>query len=164
MKRYLFIIPVLLQALSCNTLYEKNMPRENNVAVRYINLKAVYNVVLNKNVEAVSIGNEILKIKADITDLKEKISLDNEKDEQVLQKIQKLTEEMQVLEAKEDALKAVIYKRIDRAIKKVARGQDVDFILSIGEGLVHAKKKYDITDAVIQELARADVRTEPVSR
>jgi Skp family chaperone for outer membrane proteins len=132
--------------------------------IRYMNLKAVYNFILNKNRDALDVKK---KLDSKITRMKE---VERELEEPatdhvaLLDEYRQLAVELSGLKGRSKYYKAKILNQIERAVKNVAKSVKADFIYNIGDELIYAKKEYDVTEDIIREIARLDERKSPEAR
>ncbi|MFC1670786.1 OmpH family outer membrane protein, partial [Spirochaetota bacterium] len=61
-------------------------------------------------------------------------------------------------------IKTTLLNKINTAVKRVAKKIEADFILNLGDGVVFARKKYDLTEEIIREILKLERRKSPVSR
>ncbi len=151
-------------SLSCSYFTKKEPGDGKGVVVRYMNLKAVYSFVLNRNRDAMEV-----KKKADlkIARLKE---LDRDLDEpgtdhiSLLDEYRQIRSEIDSLRSSSKSYKTKILNQINRAVKNVAAKAKTDLIFNIGDELIYAKTEYDITDEIIREIIRLEERRAPEAR
>ena len=132
--------------------------------IRYMNLKSVYNFVLNKNRDAVEVKK---KMDAKMTRMKE---VERELDEPatdhvaLLDEYRTLVVELSDLKGRSKYYKTKILSQIDRAVKNVAKTVKADFVYNLGDELIYAKKEYDVTEDIIREIVRLEERRAPEAR
>ncbi|MBN1495738.1 MAG: OmpH family outer membrane protein [Spirochaetes bacterium] len=161
-KRVIMLVAVLAILPSCSYFKKKGEPVPP--VIRYINLKAVYNFVLNKNRDALDVKK---KLDAKITRLKEiESGLDDPATDHValLDEYRAVSTEIAELRGRSRYYKGKILAQIDRALKNLAQSMHVDFICNIGDDLLYAKKEFDITEDVLREIMRLNERRAPESR
>ncbi len=155
--------------MSCSTIGEK---KESDVTgnpagkLRYVNLNIIFEYLSGRDIEA----RELKKRREDITrkidDISAKMeNLTGEKNKNELaEKHKQYRSDLAKIKADEELLKSRIYGRIDRALESIAKRSDIDFIFSIGEGAVYAKKEYDMTEELLREILKQAERSVPVVR
>lgn len=139
------------------------VPIENQV-IRYVNLNALYSTLQansqefkNNNIKRKSLINSISEL--------ENTLLSGTSDSiKLLDTLKKKRNQLQKIEKKNIKLKAKYLNKINVSIKKIAKKLEVDFILNIGDEVVYAKRKYDVTEDVLREIYRLEKRSAPVSR
>jgi len=152
---------ILAGSASCSYL-KKNEPVPP--VIRYMNLKAVYNFVLNKDRDALDVKK---KLDVKIARMKEsERDLDDPASDHValLDEYRKISTEIQDLKGRSKYYKGRILNRIDRALKNLAKSMNVDFIYNIGDELLYSKKEFDVTEDVLREILRLDERKTPEAR
>jgi Skp family chaperone for outer membrane proteins len=153
----------LAMTVSCSYFKKKEGAGPPPV-IRYMNLKAVYNSVLNKNRDAVDVKK---KLDAKLTRMRE---VERELGEPatdhvaLLDEYRQLAVELSDLKGRSKYYKAKILNQIDRAVKNVAKTAKADFIYNLGDELIYAKKEYDVTEDIIREIVRLDERRSPEAR
>jgi Skp family chaperone for outer membrane proteins len=153
----------LAVAVSCSYFKKKDGPGPPPV-IRYMNLKSVYNFVLNKNRDAVEVKK---KLDAKLTRMKEvERELEQPATDHValLDEYRQLAVDLSDLKGRSKYYKAKILSQIDRAVKNVAKTIKADFIYNLGDELVYAKKEYDVTEDIIREIVRLEERRSPEAR
>ena len=106
-----------------------------------MNLKAVYNFVLNKNRDALDVKK---KLDVKIERLKEiERELDNPATDHValLDEYRAVSTEIRDLKGRSRYYKGKILTQIDRAVKNLAKSMNVDFIYNVGDELLYLKKR-----------------------
>jgi len=158
------MLAVVLAALaSCSYLKKKDEIGPPPV-IRYMNLKAVYSYVLNKNRDALDVKK---KLDLKLTRMKEiERDLDATPGDHVtlLDEYRQLAADLAGLRGRGKYYKGIILTRIDRAVKNVSKEMKIDFVINIGDELIYAKNEYDITEEVILEITRLDERRAPEAR
>jgi len=79
-------------------------------------------------------------------------------------RLREINNELAGMKAREEYYRKRILKRINTAVRRVAVRHSLDYILNIGDQVVYASRKYDLTEEVIQEMLRLEQRSDPVSR
>jgi Skp family chaperone for outer membrane proteins len=158
------MIALLLAAFaSCSNLKKKDGAAPPPV-IRYMSMKAIYNFSLNRNRDALDVRK---KLDEKISRMKEVESDLNEPATDhvaLLEEYRKLDVELAALKGRSRYYKTKILGQIDRAVKNVAKTAGADFIYNIGDELIYAKKEYDVTEEIMQEIVRLEERSAPESR
>lgn len=147
---------------SCSYFKKKGEPVPP--VIRCMNLKAVYNFVLNKNRDALDVKK---KLDVKIERLKEiERELDNPATDHValLDEYRAVSTEIRDLKGRSRYYKGKILTQIDRALKNLAKSMNVDFIYNVGDDLLFSKKEFDVTEDVLREIMRLDERKSPEAR
>ncbi|OHD63838.1 MAG: hypothetical protein A2176_12005 [Spirochaetes bacterium RBG_13_51_14] len=164
MRSGALIFAVALAALlSCSYFKKKDVVVPPPV-IRYMNLKAVYNFVLNRNRDALDVR---IKLDEKLSRMKEvQRELDEPATDHValLDEYRRLDSELSALKGKSKYYKGKILSLIDRAVKNVAKKEKADFIYNIGDELIYAKKEHDITEDILREILRLEERSASESR
>jgi Skp family chaperone for outer membrane proteins len=64
----------------------------------------------------------------------------------------------------EESFRAGILRRINQAVTEIASDTGIDFVLNIGDEVIYARGKYDITEDVIREMLKTEKRSDPSVR
>lgn len=162
---FLFFYPVVLFLFSsCSLLNNDKMKAGNNIVVKYMNLNSIYASVLKRNNQAMQVMESKDIIVKSITELEEQLLITDKDREKIIKKLKNNREKLLEYEKEEAYLKAKILDQINSAVKKVSKRLDADYVLNIGDEVVYAKKKYDITEEIIREIIKLEKRRAPASR
>ena len=129
-----------------------------------MNLEAVVNFAKNSDKEVVNKLNKKEKLLNTITNIEAlllKIHTNKKKLQLELTKSKKQLDEIEKFEVK---TKKELLNKINITVQKIAKQINADFILNIGDEVIYAKKKYDITEDIIKEYIKQEKKTAPVSR
>lgn len=149
-------------SLSCS-LFQGGSAAPAPPVIRFVNLKYVYDYMINKSKDA----KDLSKKKDD--------AISSMKNLEAQMKDGKITPELElnyqrkkqlyiIIAKEEDEYKKKMSLRINQALSAVAESSGVDYILNIGDEVIYGKKKYDITEDVIHEVANIGKKNEPLSR
>jgi len=150
--------------LNCSSLNKDAKGGFGAPVVRYMNLQAVVQYCVNIDPETAVRDEAKRRLHLTIRHIEELTPGTAPHNDSLAAELEKSRKELARLAALDDAKKKEMYSGIDIAVRNVAEKNDLDFIMNIGDELVFAKKKYDITDEIISELSRLEKRTAPVSR
>jgi len=165
MKRAVItLIIIALSLFSCSSLKKPGKSMAEPVVIRYMNLKAVYSSIRDRSSEAAELDSQRKKLLEMKTVSEEKLHLNPGDRSDSLKKLNKIRSDLESLAVRERRFKEKTLKRINRAVKIVARDYNIDFVLNFGDEAIYSKKKYDITEDVIREIMRLEKRGAPVSR
>jgi len=134
--------------------------------IRYLNINLIFEFMIKHDQEAKELKNRNDNLIKTI-DMIEKSLLNNidKAEKELLQQKKKQHQlELQKIINLEDYLKEKILNKIYKVIKSLARHMEIDFVLSIGNNVLFANKKYDITEYLIEEIIKLKKRNAPVSR
>ena len=145
------LIALCLLVVSCSTFNLKS--EKNNPNIAYINMRIVYSAIALKDKDITS--TELLK--KDLTKQLSNKMLSVKKRAELERKHTLLKRKLIILRKK-------VYNTIYVAIKAYAREENIDFILHIGEQVIFAKKKYDVTDKIIEKVLILQKRSAPKLR
>ncbi len=166
MRRGLAILVLAATASSCSYFSRKDAPSPPPV-IRYMNLKAVYEFLLNRTRDAL----EVKKKSDAIADRMREIERERRERQEEKREHAALDDEYDRLRGDYDSLKKAmkghkvkLLSRIDRAVRNVAKKKKIDFVHNIGDELLYARKEYDISDEIVRELVRIEDRSAPESR
>jgi Skp family chaperone for outer membrane proteins len=158
------MLAVALAALTSCSYFKKKDEIGPPPVIRYMNLKAVYSYILNKNRDALDVKK---KLDLKMTRMKEiERDLDAPSGDHValLDEYRKLASDLAALRGRSKYYKGMILTQIDRAVKNVAKNMKIDFVINIGDELIYARKEYDVTEDIILEITRLDERRAPEAR
>jgi Skp family chaperone for outer membrane proteins len=132
--------------------------------IRYMNLKAVYTYVLNKNRDALDVKKKLDLKMARMKEIER--DLDGPPGDHValLDEYRQLATDLSALKGRSKYYKGMILSQIDRAVKNISKAMKIDFVINIGDELIYAKKEYDITEDVIIEITRLSEHSAPEAR
>ncbi len=150
MKVLIVIICSFLVSCSAFTLKKD---RKDEIHFRYINLKVVFDYFALKDKSIINNMNRR-------SELLKRLSLQNLSDPEKI----KLHKQLNLITKKHVIFKKKSYNIINVALKSYARSDEIDFILNIGEQVVYANKKFDITDEIINKAIVLKRRSSAVSR
>ncbi|MCU0822377.1 MAG: OmpH family outer membrane protein, partial [Spirochaetes bacterium] len=160
-----FIIIIIFNACGTPPVKETSTDINNNIKVRYVNIGIIFSYMVNKDPDTAALKKEREALQSAIEDIREKI---DGADENVKQGLVKEMMEKQgslaKLKNEEEYYKGRILNEINSAIEGMAKKDDIDFVLNIGEGAVYARKEYNMTERIIQEIENRARRNAPVSR
>ena len=159
---FFFLAHVFL--INCASLNKKSVENADNLIIRYVNLKVIYNYIVNRDVEAKNVLESKKKLIQELRELEDKLLLSKENIKELLHSVKTKRENIKKLEDKIISKKTEIYRKINMAVKKTAQKLGVDYIFNISNEVIYAKKKFDVTEDVLRELLRFDKRISPVSR
>jgi len=128
--------------------------------IRYVNIKAVYEHVLKMDSELI----ENSKKREDLLDKKKSLAsaaVSSRNKVEAEAEIKLIDDELSLLALDEDAVKLRIYKKISDAVRDIARRRNIDMVLNIGDSLIYAKKEFDITDDIIDEINHRENKADP---
>ncbi len=78
--------------------------------------------------------------------------------------LKRLDREIRGLRERREKLKERLLKEISTAVDRVAKREKLDFVLTMGEGCIYGRNRYDVTEKVLREMVRLKQRSAPVSR
>jgi Skp family chaperone for outer membrane proteins len=157
-------IAAISLAFLCSCSYLKNKEDHAPPTIRYMNLKAVYNFILNRNRDALDVRKKVDEKLARLKEIERALEEPATDHVALLDENRQLTAELSSLKSRSKYYKAKILSQIDRAVKNVASTLKADFIYNIGDELIYAKKEYDVTEEIIREIVRLNERKSPESR
>ena len=153
----------LAALISCSYLKKKDEVGPPPV-IRYMNLKAVYSYVLNRNRDALDVKKKLdLKMER-MREIERDLDAPPGDHVTLLDEYRQLAADLAALRGRGKYYKGIILTQIDRAVRNVSRNMEIDFVINIGDELIYAKKEYDITEEVILEITRLDARRAPEAR
>ncbi|HOW83784.1 MAG TPA: OmpH family outer membrane protein [Spirochaetota bacterium] len=164
MKKGSAIILAAAFVLSCSSLGKDKKTDASLPVIRYINLRAVYGFMLNRDEKARQMNEKRDKLAAEIEENKSLILKDGADREALYRKLNEGRSRLQDLAEQEEAYKGKLLGRIQTAVRNVAESSGADFVFNLGDEVVYGKKKYDITEDVLREIERLESRSDPVSR
>jgi Skp family chaperone for outer membrane proteins len=142
----IMLLPFIIQCSSVP--FGKDSP---STVIRYVNIKAVYDNVLKIDSELI----EKSKKRKTLIDKKKSLAASagsSKTKEEVEAEIKLIDDELSFLAIDEDEVKLRIYKKISSVIRDISRRRNIDMVLNMGDSLVYAKKEFDITDDIIDEI------------
>lgn len=157
------ILSVLL-IVSCSGLKKNSKEQTEVIVIRYINIRALYSYLLNKDEKAQGLKQKIESLNEEIEQDKLKILSSEGNSQKLYKNINKKREKLQNFADDEEKYKGYLLNKINIAVKKVAESSGCDFVLNMGDEILYGKKKYDITEDVLRELELLEKRADPVSR
>ncbi len=165
-NRYKALLIILLGGtlLSCSLFTGSRNAPEAPPVIRYVNLKFIYDYFINKSRDAQEIARKKEKVIESIQSLERRMKDPKEKTAEVELAHQRQKYLYEVLEKQESEHMQKISQRIKRVLNDLSENMEIDYIFNIGDEVIYAKKKYDITEQVIREVIDLGTRSEPVSR
>jgi len=160
-------VTILLAAIifcSCSSVNKDKKGDGAAIVIRYINLRTVYAFLLNKDEKAKQMDEKRSKLETALEDDKNLLLKEEGDKETLYQRIKSNRQKLQELAVDEENHKAKLLNKIQAAVKNIAESSGADFIFNIGDEVIYAKKKYDVTEDVLSELERLESRSDPVSR
>jgi Skp family chaperone for outer membrane proteins len=154
----------LALTLSCSYFSKKEPNDGRGVVIRYINLKAVYAFVLNRNKDAMEVKKQADKKIVRLRELDRALDEPGTDHVALLDEYRKVKAEIDSLKSTGKGHKTKILNQINRAVKNVASQVKADLILNIGDELIYAKMEYDVTYEIMREILRLDERRMPEAR
>jgi Skp family chaperone for outer membrane proteins len=164
MRKISALIAGLVLASSCSYFEKKEPSDGRGIVIRYMNLKAVYTFVLNRNRDATEVKKQAEKKIARMKELDRELDEPGTDHVALLDEYRQIKSEAEALKSKSKDYKAKLLNQINRAVKNISAKIKVDLILNIGDELIYAKKEYDITEDIMREIIRLDERQMPESR
>jgi Skp family chaperone for outer membrane proteins len=137
---------------------------QKKTVIRYVNLNSLYTALSKMEPGYESIAQKRRQILDEIENLQEKILSEKSSSKTDLDQLKQKRKDLERLDSSIRSMKSRIYSRVNSALKQISRNGNIDFILNLGDGLVYAGKKYDITEDVMREIIRQKKRSAPVSR
>jgi Skp family chaperone for outer membrane proteins len=163
MRSAAVICVVVLAILSSCSYFKRKDEAGPPPVIRYLNLKATYDFVLNRNRDALDVRKKLDEKMARLKEIESDLDQPATDHVALLDEYRGLAAELAALKGKSKYYKGQILNQIDRAVKNVAKKLKVDFIYNIGDELIYAKKEYDVTEDIIREIIRLDERKAPES-
>jgi Skp family chaperone for outer membrane proteins len=166
LMKYLLVSILVLFSISCATPNRQKLPADAEVqSIRYINIQAVFEFLSGRD-------NTALKLKIDKEEaiknfqlIEEKLLSDSSPSKQkISSEYNEAKKKLAGLEKDEAGLKIKFLKQINTAVKILAKDMNADFILNLGDEVIFAKKKYDITEDVLREIIKLEKRSDPSVR
>ncbi|MCP4136173.1 MAG: OmpH family outer membrane protein [bacterium] len=163
-RRILPYLAAALVAASCSSVGGTKAGGKSRLIIRYINLNAVYISVAGRDREAQEIETSKAAVLKSIIALEEQLAGKSEDREKITGDLAEKRKKLLGIKKDEEYRKSKLYNKINSAVKAVAKKLDADYILNIGDEVVYAKKKYDVTEEVMREILSMEKRSAPVSR
>ena len=161
-NNFFILLLSILFLFSCTSL--KKSTKTEETIIRYVNLEAVVNYTKNSDKEVVNKLNKKKKLINTITNI-EVLLLKTHKNKKKLQlELKKSKKQLDKIAKSEVKTKKELLNKINISVQKIAKQINADFILNIGDEVIYAKKKYDITEEIIKEYIKQEKKTAPVSR
>jgi Skp family chaperone for outer membrane proteins len=151
----ILLLPFIIQCSSVP--FGKSSP---STVIRYVNIKAVYDHVLKIDSELI----EKSKKRETLLDKKKSLAASagsSKNKEEVEAEIKLIDDELSFLAINEDEVKLRIYKKISTAVRDIARRRKIDMVLNMGDSLIYAKKEFDITEDIIDEIKHSEDQADP---
>jgi len=162
--KYLNLIIIITLLAGCSSAGKKKITEKNNIEIRYINLRLVYDTFLKKNSDYRLLKHSRDDLISKIKTIEEELFTYTENKRKKIEEYKIKKKELIELEKRISFFKSRILSRINRAIRVVADEMNVDYVLSIGDEVIYAKRRYDISEDVIRTIVKMEHRTSPVSR
>ena len=163
MRRGFAIVMIAASAASCSNFLKKDAVPPPPV-IRYINLKAVYDFLLNRTRDALEVKKNYDATASRLREIEVERGEESRDTDALEDEFLRLKVEHDALKKAMKGHKVKLLSRIDRAVRNVAKKMQVDFIHNIGDELIYAKKEYDVSEEIIRELVRIEDRSAPESR
>ncbi len=160
----LLLIATTILLAACSGKGSGIRKEQKKTVIRYVNLNSLYTALSEREPEYKMISAKRRQIMDEMENLQEIILTGKSSGEKDLNQLRQKRKDLEKLDAGIKAMKSRIYSKINTALKKISRNGNIDFILNLGDGLVYAGKKYDITEDVMREIIRQRKRSAPVSR
>ncbi|MDR3238020.1 MAG: OmpH family outer membrane protein [Spirochaetia bacterium] len=132
--------------------------------IRYVNIQALYELLKNSSDRGPAITEEKETIYARIETLQREILISSGDKDAIFEELTALRRKYDSLTAEEEAVKSDILKKINRALSSVAKNESIDFIFHMGDELLYAQGKFDITEDVLREIQKLEKRSAPAIR
>ncbi len=132
--------------------------------IRYMNLKAVYTYVLNKNRDALDVKKKLDQKLIRVKEIERDLDVPSGDHVALLDEYRQLASDLAALKGRSKYYKGMILTQIDRAVRNTAKKMKIDFVINIGDELIYARKEYDVTEDVLLEITRLDERRAPEAR
>ncbi len=158
------ILAAAVAACSSCSYFKKKGEIGPPPVIRYLNLKAVYSYILNKNRDALDVKKKLDQKMARLREIERDLNEPSGDHVALLDEYRQLASDLAALKGRSKYYKGMILTQIDRAVKNTAKKMRIDFIHNIGDELIYAKKEYDVTEDVILEIMRLDERRAPEAR
>ncbi|HEY1405277.1 MAG TPA: hypothetical protein VF857_01585 [Spirochaetota bacterium] len=141
----------------CSSAGQTSRAEREHSEVWYVNLKVIvdslvaedpeWKIVVKRIFDLTTRKNELEHSSPDAADSEKRI----------------VNDELSSLEKKGEGIKRRIYPLIDRAIKEVARRNDVSVVINSID-LLYADMRFDMTGEVLSEARSIKMRNDPLSR
>lgn len=165
--KYLFAsILLIFTFISCASPGKQKLPSDSEIqTIKYINIQAVFEFLTGRDSSALKLKSDKEDAIKNLQILEEKLLSDSSSSKQKLSAEYKdAKKKLAGLEKDEANLKIKLLKQINTSVKILAKDMNADFILNLGDEVIFAKKKYDITEDVIREIIKLEKRSEPAAR
>ena len=129
-----------------------------------MNLEAVVNYAKNSDKELVDKLNKKQKLLNTITNIEILLLKAHTNKKKLQLELKKIKKQLDKIVKYEVKTKKELLTKINISVQKIAKRINADFILNIGDEVIYAKKKYDITEDIIKEYIIQEKKTAPVSR
>ena len=161
--RYLIVSLLLIFSISCATPNRQKLPSDAEIqSIRYINIQAVFEFLSGRDTAALKLKIDKEEAIKNLQSYEEKLLSDSSSSKQKLASEYKTAKKkLSDFEKEESNLKTKFLKQINTAVKILAKEMNADFILNLGDEVVFAKKKYDITEDVLREIIKLEKRSDP---
>ncbi len=161
--RYFIVSLILIFSISCSTPNRQKLPSDAEIqSIRYINIQAVFEFLSGRDTAALKLKIDKEEAIKNLQSYEEKLLSDSSSSKQKLASEYKAAKKkLAEFEKEESNLKIKFLKQINTAVKILAKDMNADFILNLGDEVVFAKKKYDITEDVLREIIKLEKRSDP---
>jgi Skp family chaperone for outer membrane proteins len=167
MKAIPAILLIALAAVACSTVPPVARIGEKSpqpVVIRYVNLPAVYETLKKKSDTARRIMADKEAVRKELDLAQEEILLSSGEKKAAVERMKALRLRYNAILEEEESFRAAILRRINQAVTEIASDTGIDFVLNIGDEVIYARGKYDITEDVIREILKAEKRSDPSVR
>ena len=162
--KHILTIAVLFFCFSSCSSYKRNDTELKNCSViRYMNLNSIYQFMQTRDKEAKGIRLTKSRLEKQIKSAGNRL-LQGKGNKQLIKTINAYRKKLELVKNKENIIKKRLLISINVAVKRVAKRINADYILNIGDEVIYARKKYDITETILREILRLERRKSPVSR
>ena len=150
--------------LSCSAPAVRTEKNSGAPVIRCVNVRALYETMKARSEKAGNISAEKEKVRQEIENIQEALLVSPDERKASIEKIKRLRDRYADLEGQEASIKAEILKKINQALAAVASDTGVDFVLNMGDEVIYARGKYDITEDVLREIVKSEKRSAPAVR
>jgi Skp family chaperone for outer membrane proteins len=154
-KSFLLLFITCVFVTSCSAFETRE---ETRIEVRYMNLRAVADALASDDIEWKNISVRSKDLKARMREM------DKMGDKSLQSERKLVTDEIESLMKKEDGVRKRLYPLIERAIRDVARRNNVKIVFNTSDGVLYADERYDITGEVLSEARSIRMRNDSLSR
>lgn len=160
--RYLAVSLLLIFSISCATPNRQKSASDNEIqSIKYINIQAIFEFLSGKDSAALKLKIDKEEAEKNLLALEEKLLSDTGTARQkIASEYKDAKKKFSEIEKDEAKLKTKFLKQINTAVKIVSKELNADFILNLGDEVIFAKKKYDITEDVLREIIKLEKRSD----